>query len=48
MEVDDVLPAGVSAWLPAPVRAAAISALSEDPLVSAPPQAFIGRSFRLD
>ena len=48
MEVDDVLPAGVSARLPAPVRAAAISALSEDPLASAPPQAFTGRSFRLD
>ena len=51
MEVDvgDPLPAGVSARLPAPVRAAAISALTEDPLaVSAPPQAFIGRSFRLD
>ena len=49
VDVDDLLPAGVSARLPAPVRAAAISALTEDPLaVSAPPQAFIGRSFRLD
>ena len=51
MEVDDLLPAGVSSRLPAPVRAAVTSALTDDPFAahSAPtaPQAFSGRSFRL-
>ena len=51
MEVDDFLPAGVSSRLPAPVRAAVTSALTDDPFAahSAPtaPQAFSGRSFRL-
>ena len=50
MEVEiDPLPAGVSARLPAPVRAAVISVLTEEPpgALSAP-QAFSGRSFRLD
>ena len=51
VDVDDPLPAGVSARLPAPVRAAVTSALTDDPFAaqSAPtaPQAFSGRSFRL-
>ena len=49
IEIDDPLPAGVSARLPAPVRAAVISVLTEEPTAAlSAPQAFSGRSFRLD
>ena len=49
LEIDDPLPAGVSARLPAPVRAAVISVLTEEPTAAlSAPQAFSGRSFRLD
>ena len=51
MEVDDLLPAGVSSRLPAPVRAAVTSALTDNPFAAqsalTAPQAFSGRSFRL-
>ena len=45
----DPLPAGVSARLRVPVRAAVISVLTEEPTAAlSAPQAFSGRIFRLD
>ena len=50
VEIDDTLPAGVAARLPEPVREALVSVLTEPaaPAATNAPQAFTGRSYRLD
>ena len=50
LETDDTLPAGVAARLPEDVQQSLLAQLTEEPTAApaAAPQAFIGRSFRLD